>query len=134
MDLHVFPIPILPPTSLTTQTFWVFPVHQAEETRSERATCTPSIIAALFIIARTWKQLQVLLAKSIATLPFPICSALAAAKSCQSCPTVHDPKAGGPPTSSVPGILQATILEWVAISFSIPVCSALCNVILLLQL
>ena len=27
-----------------------------EETRTERDTCTPVIIAALFIIARTWKQ------------------------------------------------------------------------------
>ena len=27
-----------------------------EETRIERDTCTPVFIAALFIIARTWKQ------------------------------------------------------------------------------
>ena len=27
-----------------------------EKTRSERDTCTPMFIAALFIIARTWKQ------------------------------------------------------------------------------
>ena len=27
-----------------------------EETRMERDTCTPMFIAALFIIARTWKQ------------------------------------------------------------------------------
>ena len=27
-----------------------------EETRSERDTCTPVFIAALFITARTWKQ------------------------------------------------------------------------------
>ena len=27
-----------------------------KETRSERDTCTPMYIAALFIIARTWKQ------------------------------------------------------------------------------
>ena len=27
-----------------------------EETRSERDTCTPMFIAALFIIARTWKE------------------------------------------------------------------------------
>ena len=27
-----------------------------EETRRERDTCTPLFIAALFIIARTWKQ------------------------------------------------------------------------------
>ena len=29
MDLHVFPITIPPPTSLSTRFLWVFPVHQA---------------------------------------------------------------------------------------------------------
>ena len=29
MELHVFPIAIPPPTSLSTQFLWVFPVHQA---------------------------------------------------------------------------------------------------------
>ena len=43
---------------------------------------------------------------------------LAAAKSLQSCPTLCDPIDGSPPGSSVPGILQARTLEWVAISFS----------------
>ena len=42
----------------------------------------------------------------------------AAAKSLQSCPTLLDPIDGSPLGSSVPGILQARILEWVAISFS----------------
>ena len=36
----------------------------------------------------------------------------------QSCPTLCDPRDYGPPGSSVHGILQARILEWVAISFS----------------
>ncbi|KAB0347553.1 hypothetical protein FD754_012410, partial [Muntiacus muntjak] len=31
-------------------------LKELEETRSERDTCTPMFIAALFIIARTWKQ------------------------------------------------------------------------------
>ena len=43
---------------------------------------------------------------------------LAAAKSLQSCSTLCDPIDGSPPGSPVPGILQARILEWVAISFS----------------
>ena len=46
-----------------------------------------------------------------------LCSA-AAAKSLQSCPTLWDPTDGSPPGSSIPGILQARTLEWVAISFS----------------
>ena len=45
-------------------------------------------------------------------------AAAAAAKSLQSCPTLCDPIDGSPPGSLVPGILQARILEWVAISFS----------------
>ena len=42
----------------------------------------------------------------------------AAAKSLQSCPTLRDPIDSSPPGSPVPGILQARILEWVAISFT----------------
>ena len=44
--------------------------------------------------------------------------AAAAAKSLQLCPTLCDPREGSPPGSPVPRILQARILEWVAISFS----------------
>ena len=47
-----------------------------------------------------------------------IIAAAAAAKSLQSCPTLRNPIDGSPPDSPVPGILQARILEWVAISFS----------------
>ena len=36
----------------------------------------------------------------------------------QSCPTLCDPIYCSPPGSSVHGIFQARILEWVAISFS----------------
>ena len=45
-------------------------------------------------------------------------SAAAAAESLQLCPALYDPTDGSPPGSSVPGILQARTLEWVAISFS----------------
>ena len=41
-----------------------------------------------------------------------------AAKSLQSRPTLCDPIDGSPPGSPIPGILQARMLEWVAISFS----------------
>ena len=42
----------------------------------------------------------------------------AAAKSLQSCPTLCDSIDGSPPSSTIPGILQARTLEWVAISSS----------------
>ena len=45
-------------------------------------------------------------------------AAAAAAKSCQSCQTLCDPRDGSPPGSPVPGILQARTLEWGAIAFS----------------
>ena len=45
-------------------------------------------------------------------------TAAAAAKSLQSCPTLCDPIDGSQPGSPIPGILQARVLEWVAISFS----------------
>ena len=42
----------------------------------------------------------------------------AAAALLQSCLTLCDPVDGSPPGSPVPGILQARVLEWVAIAFS----------------
>ena len=49
---------------------------------------------------------------------FVYAAAAAAAKSLQSCLTLCDPIDGKPSGSPIPGILQARILEWVAISFS----------------
>ena len=43
-------------------------------------------------------------------------AAAAAAKSLQSCPTLCNTIDGSPPGSSVPGVLQARALEWVAIN------------------
>ena len=54
----------------------------------------------------------------VLTILFRYAAAAAAAKSCQSCPTLCDPSDGSPPGSSVPGILEARTLEWVSISFS----------------
>ena len=47
-----------------------------------------------------------------------ISAAATAAKSLQSCLILCDPIDGSPPGPTVPGILQARTLEWVAISFS----------------
>ena len=51
-------------------------------------------------------------------LPSAAAAAAAAAKSLQSCPTLCDSIDSSPWGCPVPGILQATTLEWVAISFS----------------
>ena len=45
-------------------------------------------------------------------------AAATAAKSLQSCRTLCDPIDGSPPSSPVPGVLQARTLEWGAIAFS----------------
>ena len=45
-------------------------------------------------------------------------AAAAAAESLQSSPTLCDPRDSSLSGSSVPGILEARTLEWVAISFS----------------
>ena len=52
--------------------------------------------------------------------------AAAAAKSLQSCPTLCDPMDCSLPGSSIHGIFQARVLEWVAIAFS-------CNCIVIHQ-
>ena len=49
---------------------------------------------------------------------FITCTRAIHAKSLQSCPTLCDPMDSSPPGSSVHRILEARILEWVAISFS----------------
>ena len=51
--------------------------------------------------------------------PSRLAAAAAAAESLQLCPTLCDPMDSDPPGPSVHGILQARILEWVAISFSL---------------
>ena len=48
----------------------------------------------------------------------PAAAAVAAAKSLQSCPTLSDPMDCSLPGSSIHGIFQARVLEWVAIAFS----------------
>ena len=54
----------------------------------------------------------------LSNIPLCICTAAAAAKSLQLCPTLYDPIDRSLPGSPIPGILQARTLEWVAISFS----------------
>ena len=61
-------------------------------------------------VAKSWTQLSDF---SFSQGPDAVC-----VKSLQSCPTLCDPMDYGPLGSSVHGLLQAKILEWVAISSS----------------
>ena len=63
-------------------------------------------------LGASWAESSLHLPPSLST------AAAAAAKSLQSCPTLCDPIDGSPPGSPVPGILQARVLEWVAIFLS----------------
>ena len=79
---------------------------------------------ALFYDSNTWlffkiKQKSIYKWKLISsTLFIPHWAAAAATKSLQLCLTLCNPIDGSPPGTSVPGVLQARTLEWVAISFS----------------
>ena len=59
-------------------------------------------------------------AKDLASLSFsfPTYKKESESEVAQSCPTLCDPVDCSPPGSSVHGILQARILDWVAISYS----------------
>ena len=61
---------------------------------------------------------EVLCVFNIFSWVFRFLGACVCAKSFRSCPTLCDAVDGSPPGSSVHGILQARILEWVAIPFS----------------
>ena len=50
---------------------------------------------------------------------YSLAAAAAAAKSLQSCLTLCDPIDGSPPGSAVLGVLQARVLEWVAIDMTL---------------
>ena len=58
------------------------------------------------------------LQRDLQTLDLGSTATAAAAKLLQLCLTLCDPTDGSPPGSTIPGILQARTLEWVAISFS----------------
>ena len=94
------------------------PRHISWGTQDCKNTCIPLFIAALFTIARTWKQPRCSLTDEWIKKLWYIHIMEYSAKSLQSCPTLCDPIDGSPPGSPVPGILQARTLEWVAISFS----------------
>ena len=89
----------------------------AKQGRSKTGVSKSKHVGKVLWQARASKQsLSAISLESKLTNPDSMVNA--AAKSLQSCPTLCDPIDSSPLGSSVPGILQARILEWVAISFS----------------
>ena len=144
MYLHVFPTRIPPPTSLSTRSLWVFPVHQAQA----RVSCIQPGLVICFTLDNI--HVSMLSSRNIPPSPSPpeskrkssklfpsnskkadifICAQiceqiLGIAHLCavgwvdQSSPTLYSPMDLRPPGSSVHGTLQARILEWVAMPSS----------------
>ena len=50
--------------------------------------------------------------------PFPMHERKSESEVAQLCPTLRDPMDCSPPGSSVHGVFQARVLEWIAIAFS----------------
>ena len=101
---------------------WQAPVHGVTKSWTQlkqlsmhvhRPSSCPSPLAFLWLFI---SQHKINLLSYYSPLQMNRRSTAAAAKSHQSCPTLCDPVDGSPPDSPVPGILQARILEWVAIS------------------
>ena len=66
-------------------------------------------------VGYNWAQVQTIY---INIWRYVYAAAAAAAKSLQSCLTLCDPIDSSPPGSSIHGVFQARVLEWVAIAFS----------------
>ena len=83
---------------------------------AESLHCSPETTTTLLIgLSQNKKKFFKLKKKNVLHSEWYIAAAV---KSPQSCPTLCNPIDSSPPGSPVPGILQATILEWVAIPFS----------------
>ena len=109
-----------PPTSLPIASLWVTFIKRL---------FSSSLLSAFRMVSFAYLRLLIFLPAIL----IPACAssspaflmvysasaaAAAAAKSLQSCLTLCDLIDGSPPGSPIPEILQATTLEWVAISFS----------------
>ena len=82
--------------------------------RTSVSTTTQGIVSAI----TQYRSIRGIIIGKKTVSVFRYYSIPAAAKSLQSYPTLCDPTDGSPPGFSIPGILQARTLEWVAISFS----------------
>ena len=87
-----------------------------EKTLIQKDTCTPVFVAAVFIVAKTWKQFKSPLTDEGRKKMWCVYTCVCLVT--QPCLTLCDPMDCSPPGSSVHEILQARILEWVAMPFS----------------
>ena len=71
----------------------------------------------LVLLASPWAAFLLLLIFGPCTFNFLV-KFISSAKLLQSCPTLCNPIDSSPAGSTIPGILQARTMEWVAISFS----------------
>ena len=85
----------------------VLPVRVPRPERGRSRKSSPGLCWGVVYIRSLWGMVRLLLLLLLLLLLVSL----------QSCPTLCDPVDGSPLGSSVPGILQARILEWVAISF-----------------
>ena len=92
-----------------------FPFSKGMTIGCQRDIFTHLLIEALFTIVKTWKHLRVHQKMDIWKNVVYRC---VHAKLLQSCSTLCGPMDYSPPGSSIHGIFQARILEWVAIFFS----------------
>ena len=98
---------------------WRATVHRV--TKSQIGLNRLNIHACTHLVNTTWDRLGCILTTTYAIIRMLYSYYITtAAKSLQSCPTLCDPVDGSPPGSCVHGILQARVLEWVAIAFSKP--------------
>ena len=69
---------------------------------------------SISFLAEVWSRNN----KQHSTKEHPLCGFSNTSEVVQSCPTLCDPMDCSLPASSIHGIFQARVLEWVAISFS----------------
>ena len=92
------------------------PVFLPGESRGQRSLAGCSLCCFVAQSRHKWSIAQKRVLSVVGSVCVCVCARTCAVT--HSCPTHCDPLDCSPPGSSVHGILQARILEWVAISFS----------------